>query len=88
MFRRLMRRRFRAGFGADRVLIVGANEEARTIAERLIETGRMEVRGFLDDFNPVGQEVIRGVRITGVPRDYEQIARREGVNHIILVPGA
>ncbi len=87
-FRRLIRRRFRAGFRADRVLIVGASEEARTIARRLIETGRMDVRGFLDDFNPIGQEVISRVPIIGVPRDYEQIARREGVSHIILVPGA
>lgn len=87
-FRRLIRRRFRAGFGPDRALIVGASEEARAIARRLIETGRMEVRGFLDDFNPIGQEVIREIRIIGVPRDYEQIARREGATHIILVPGA
>lgn len=88
VFRRLIRRRFRAGLGPDRVLIVGANEEARTIAERLIETGRMQVIGFLDDFNPIGQEVIQGVRITGVPLDYELIARTEDVNHIIVVPGA
>ena len=87
-FRRLIRRRFRAGLGPDRVLIVGANEEARTIAKRLIETGRMDVAGFLDDFNPIGQEVIQGIRITGVPCDYEQIATKEGVTHIIMVPAA
>ena len=87
-FRRLIRRRFRAGLGPDRVLIIGANEEAKSIAERLIQTGRMEVVGFLDDFNPIGQEVTRGIRINGVPGNYEEIAHIEGITHIILVPEA
>jgi undecaprenyl-phosphate galactose phosphotransferase len=88
IFRRIVRRRLRAGLGPDRVLIIGGGEEAKSIAERLIQTGRMEVVGFLDDFNPIGQEVISGISIKGVPLDYEKIAKKEGITHIIVVPVA
>ena len=87
-FRRMVRKRLKSGLGPDRALIVGADEEAKAIGERLFETGRMELVGFLDDFNPIGQEVIPGIPIKGVPRDYKQITAQEGITHIIFVSGA
>ena len=86
--RRILRPMMRASGRSERVLIVGANEDASAISRRLMETGHLEVIGFLDDFSPVGEEVINGLKIKGSPVDFEEIARREGVSKLILVPGA
>lgn len=88
VFRRIIRRRFRASLGRERVLIVGANEEARMIALKLIDTRFMEVVGFLDEFNPVDEEVLEGITIKGSPQDYERIAHEEGATQMILVSDA
>jgi len=87
-FRRLIRPRLQCGLGRDRVLIVGANEEARMIALKLIDTGLMEVVGFLDEFNPVGEEVVKKITVKGSPQNYERIAHEEGATQMILVPDA
>jgi lipopolysaccharide/colanic/teichoic acid biosynthesis glycosyltransferase len=86
--RRLVRPMLRSKRRSERVMIVGANEEATAITRRLMETGHLEVVGFLDDFSPVGEEVLNGLKIKGSPVDFEEIARREGVTKLILVPGA
>ena len=87
-FRRIIRPIFRCGRRSERALVVGASEEASTIAQSLMKTGRMEVVGFLDDFSPMGEEVRDGIVVKGSPQDYERIAREEDVTQLILVPGA
>lgn len=88
ILRRVVRHLFRSGKRSERVLVIGANEEAIDIARRLMGTSRMEVVGFLDEFTPVGEEVFRGLRVKGTSEDYERIAREERVAKMILVPGA
>jgi lipopolysaccharide/colanic/teichoic acid biosynthesis glycosyltransferase len=86
--RRIIRPLFRSGKRSERTLVVGASEEAKSIAQTLKETGRMEIVGFLDDFNPVGEKVCGEIIVKGSPQDYERIAREENVSKLILVPGA
>jgi len=86
--RRILRPIMRSGGRSERVMIVGANEEATAITRHLLKTGHLEVVGFLDDFSPVGEEVLNGLKIKGSPVDFEEIARKEGVTKVILVPGA
>lgn len=86
--RRILRPMMRSHGRSERVMIVGANEEATAITRRLTETGHLEVIGFLDDFSPVGEEVLNGLKIKGSPVDFEEIALKEGVTKLILVPGA
>lgn len=86
--RRIVRPIMRSRKRSERVLVVGGNEEATAIARRLMETGHLEVVGFLDDFSPVGEEVLNGLTIKGSPEDFEEIARKEGVTKLILVPEA
>jgi lipopolysaccharide/colanic/teichoic acid biosynthesis glycosyltransferase len=87
-FRRIIRPLFRSGQRSERALVLGASEEARTIAQTLIKTGRMKVIGFLDDFSPIGEEVLDGIVVKGSPQDCERVAREEGVSQLVLVPGA
>jgi lipopolysaccharide/colanic/teichoic acid biosynthesis glycosyltransferase len=86
--RRIVRPIMRSRKRSERVLVVGGNEEATAIARRLMETGRLEVVGFLDDFSPIGEEVLDGLTIKGSPENFQEIARKEGVTKLILVPEA
>jgi lipopolysaccharide/colanic/teichoic acid biosynthesis glycosyltransferase len=87
-FRRIIRPLLRRRRRSERAIVLGASEEASTIAQTLMKTGRMEVVGFLDDFSPVGEEVRDGIVVKGSPQDYKRIAREEEVTQLILVPGA
>ena len=86
--RRIIRPFFRSGKRSERTLVVGASEEVKTIAQTLKQTGRMEIVGFLDDFNPIGEKICGEIIVKGSPQDYERIAREENVSKLILVPGA
>ena len=86
--RRIIRPFFRSGKRSERTLVVGASEEVKTIAQTLKQTGRMEIVGFLDDFNPIGEKICEDIIVKGSPQDYERIAREENVSKLILVPGA
>jgi len=88
LFRRILRRVCGNGSTLEKVLIIGANEEAKAIAERLEETGMMEVVGFLDEFNPCGEEIWSGKIVLGPPYRYSEICQQKGVNLVILVPDA
>lgn len=86
--RRIVRPIFRSGRRSERTLVIGGSEEAKSIAETLKETGRLEIVGFLDDFMPVGEKISGDITVKGSPEDYDRIARKEGVSKLILVPGA
>jgi lipopolysaccharide/colanic/teichoic acid biosynthesis glycosyltransferase len=88
VIRRIIRPIFRSGWRSEPVLIVGASEEAKTIAQTLKESGRFDVVGFLDDFSPVGDKINGNLTVKGSPQDYKRIAREEGVAKLILLPGA
>jgi len=72
----------------ERVLVLGANEEAKIIAERLKKSRMGEVIGFLDEFSPQNEEVWDGKRVLGPPSQYVEIAKKHGVQLVVLVPEA
>jgi lipopolysaccharide/colanic/teichoic acid biosynthesis glycosyltransferase len=88
IMRRIIRPFFRSGMRSERTLVVGASEEAKAITQTLKQTGRLEIVGFLDDFNPIGEKIYGEIIVKGSPQDYERIAREENVSKLILVPGA
>lgn len=72
------------------VLIIGANEEGRAIAEHLREspTTGAQVIGFLDDRVDEGREVTIGLRILGPIDDALKWIERYSVNEVIVASSA
>ncbi|MBM4423134.1 MAG: hypothetical protein FJ030_07030 [Chloroflexi bacterium] len=90
LMRRVVRY-FRArGHLITRAIIVGADEQGRTIARqfRSLADSGVRVIGFVDDFLPVGTPVQDGLPVLGHPSALTQLARDHRVAEIVVVPGA
>ncbi|MBN2372466.1 sugar transferase [bacterium] len=83
-----LKRIWKNGDSLDRVIIIGANEEAKAIAEQIDNKGMVDVVGFLDEFSFQGEKVWNEKTILGPPTRYIEISKREGANLVILVPDA
>ena len=82
---------FRArGHLITRTLIVGADEQGRTIARqfRSLADSGVCVVGFVDDFLPVGTPVQDGLSVLGHPTALADIAREHRAAEVVVVPGA
>lgn len=90
----IMRRvvRFERGQGhlITRALIVGADEQGRTIARqfRSLQDSGVRVVGFVDDFMPVGTPVQDGLTVLGHPSNLAAIAHEYEAAELVVVPGA
>lgn len=76
--RRVVRRLRRDGWLRTRVLVVGGSASGVAIARELaaaVNEG-IDVRGFLDEYAPLGRELLPGIRVVGRPAD---LARNPGV---------
>ncbi len=71
-------------------IIIGANEQGRTIANQLKSTkySGLKIIGFVDDFLPVGTPVIEDLKVIGHPTALKMVAEQFSVKEIVLVPGA
>lgn len=87
-FRRCLKMVCRNGNTFEKILIIGASEEARATAERLERTGMVEVAGFLDEFSPCGEEVWSEKVVLGPPYLYREICQRENAILVVLCPDA
>lgn len=68
-----------------RVLIVGASDLGRALAERLTaQPSSVNVVGFLDDEQPVGLTVCAGLATIGKVDDTARLAQEQGVDEVIL----
>jgi len=78
------------GWFMVQVLLVGASREARTIALQLNHRVRTGVRvvGFLDDYLPVGAEVLPGLPVLGRPLTGDGRLRQSFGSDFIVVPQA
>jgi lipopolysaccharide/colanic/teichoic acid biosynthesis glycosyltransferase len=87
--RRLIRMLRRRGALRTRVVIVGASSCALELAEqfRAGQGEGIDVVGFLDEYLPMGQELLPGAPVLGRPGDLGARVRRE-VDEYILVPQA
>ncbi|MGQ9793379.1 MAG: sugar transferase [Anaerolineae bacterium] len=80
----------RHGYFLSPVLIVGANEEGRALAEQLSHwlTSGLHVAGFVDDERPVGTEVASGWRVLGRVAELERLIAERGVRELVVATTA
>jgi Undecaprenyl-phosphate glucose phosphotransferase len=84
--RELMQRRWRAGIGLKRVLIAGAGELGRLVADRIIEHRELGylIVGFVDD-RAVGDHIgYRGLPLLGTLSDVGEILQRERIDQVYV----
>jgi len=84
--RELLERRWRAGIGLKRVLIAGAGDLGRTVADRLLRNREFgfQVVGFLDDRAGGDHIGYRGLPLLGRLEELADVARRERVDHLYV----
>jgi Undecaprenyl-phosphate glucose phosphotransferase len=84
--REALERRWRAGIGLKRVLIVGAGDLGRMVADKVIEHRELgfKVVGFLDDRAGGDHIGYRGLPLLGVLADADEIIRRDQIDHVYV----
>ena len=84
--RELLERRWRAGVGLKRILIAGAGDLGRLVADRILQHRELgyQIVGFLDD--KAGGDHIghRGLPLLGTLAEVADIAQRERVDHLYV----
>ncbi len=73
-----------------RAIIVGANEQAKTIARQLAPATQsgVQVVGFVDDYLPRDTRVLDDLRVLDRPAALARVAREMDANEAIVVQGA
>ncbi len=82
-----LRRRWRKGIGLRRVLVVGAGDLGRMVADRILEHGGLGFRlvGFVDDRVTTSDAIgYRGLPILGALSDTAEICEREDIDEIYV----
>ena len=71
-------------------LVVGANGEGRSIARQLVDspTSGVHVVGFVDDEQPMGAEILPGIRVLGRIADIHALMERHGVRELMVATSA
>jgi lipopolysaccharide/colanic/teichoic acid biosynthesis glycosyltransferase len=90
LFRRVIFRLRRRGLFTTRAIIVGADEQARTIASQLSSPNGagVDVVGFVDDYLPPWTRVVGDLRILGTPSELLRLVQEKRVGELIVVPHA
>ncbi len=86
LVREALERRWRAGIGLKRVLIAGAGDLGRVVADKVLEHRELgfKVVGFLDD-RATGDHIgYRGIPLLGMLADADDIIRRERIDHVYV----
>ncbi len=83
-----MKRRYRRGFNLQNVLIIGAGEMGRSIAQKLFQYKDLGfvVKGFLDDEKKTGDEldVDGGLRVLGRLQDLGRTIEEQAINEVYV----
>jgi Undecaprenyl-phosphate glucose phosphotransferase len=84
--RELLERRWRAGIGLKRVLIAGAGDLGRMVADRILQHRELgyQAVGFVDDRAGGDHIGYRGLPLLGTLRDVGDIAKREHVDQLYV----
>jgi len=85
--RDLLRRRWRAGIGLKHVLVVGAGDLGRMVADRILEHGELGFRlvGFVDDRAATSDAIgYRGLPLLGTIPETAEVAARERIDEIYV----
>jgi Undecaprenyl-phosphate glucose phosphotransferase len=84
--RELLERRWRAGIGLKRILIAGAGDLGRMVADRMLQHRELgfQVLGFVDD-RAAGDHIgYRGLPLLGTLDEVADISQRERVDHLYV----
>jgi Undecaprenyl-phosphate glucose phosphotransferase len=87
LVRTQLRRRWRAGIGLRRVLIVGAGDLGRLVADRILEHGELgfQLVGFIDDrFATTDAIGYRGLPLLGSLADAQEVCGREDIDELYV----
>ena len=86
LVREVLERRWRAGIGLKRILIAGAGDLGRLIADKIIEHRELgyQIVGFVDDKGDGDHLGYRGLPLLGGLDEAAEIATREGVDHLYV----
>ncbi len=85
IIREALERRWRAGIGLKRVLIAGAGDLGRMVADKLLEHRELgfKVVGFLDD--RTGDHIgYRGLPLLGTLGEADEVVRQEKIDHLYV----
>src|SRR4029079_3609502 len=85
LVREALERRWRAGIGLKRVLIAGAGDLGRIVADKVLEHRELGFRvvGFVDD--RTGDHIgYRGIPLLGTLADSEEVIRQEHIDHLYV----
>src|SRR4029078_6089063 len=85
LVREALERRWRAGIGLKRVLIAGAGDLGRVVADKVLEHRELgfKIVGFLDD--RIGDHIgYRGIPLVGTLAEADDVIRREHVDHLYV----
>jgi Undecaprenyl-phosphate glucose phosphotransferase len=84
--RELLERRWRAGIGLKRILIAGAGDLGRMVADRVLQHRELgyQVIGFVDDRAGGDHLGYRGLPLLGTLTEVGEIAQRERIDHLYV----
>ena len=86
LVREALERRWKAGIGLKRVLIAGAGDLGRMVADKVLEHRELgfKLLGFIDD-RAAGDHIgYRGLPLLGTLSDADEIIRRERIDHLYV----
>jgi exopolysaccharide biosynthesis polyprenyl glycosylphosphotransferase len=78
------------GYFLSPALIIGANEEAQSLAAQLTEwrTSGLQVYGFVDDTVPVGETILESLPLLGRIEQLEMLVEEFDIEEIIIAASA
>jgi Undecaprenyl-phosphate glucose phosphotransferase len=84
--REVLERRWKAGIGLKRILIAGAGELGRLVADKILEHRELgyQIVGFIDDRATGDHLGYRGLPLLGTIDDAAEIATHEAVDHLYV----
>jgi len=84
--RELLARRWRAGIGLKRILIAGAGDLGRMVADRILQHRELgyQAVGFVDDRAGGDHIGYRGLPLLGTLAEVGDIAQRERIDHLYV----
>lgn len=84
--RELLERRWRAGIGLKRILIAGAGDLGRMVADRILKHRELGYKaiGFVDDRAGGDHIGYRGLPLLGTLNEIPEVAQRERIDHLYV----
>ena len=86
LMREILERRWRAGIGLKRILIAGAGDLGRLVADKILEHRELgyQIVGFVDDRAAGDHLGYRGLPLLGTLEEAGEITAREAVDHLYV----